>query len=213
MKTSLEKTKNSERVILFTRYPEPGKVKTRLVPALGPEGSCALHRQMTEGTVKQLQKLFFLRPVSIEIRYDGGNQGLMQEWLGSDWHFSTQGPDPLGLRLERAFQEAFQAGFHRVVLIGSDCPGLTRLLLEKALNHLAHHDLVLGPARDGGYYLIGMGRILRPLFVDIPWGTETVCHKTLEIAREMGLNVVLLETLDDIDRPEDLCLWEQGKDL
>jgi hypothetical protein len=212
MKTTPEKNNSLERVILFTRFPEPGKTKTRLIPALGPEGSCALHRQMTEGTVNQLQELFFLRPLSIEIRYDGGSQALMREWLGPDWHFSTQGPDPLGLRLERAFQEAFQTGFQRVVLIGSDCPGLKRPLLEKALDRLAHHDLVLGPAKDGGYYLIGMSRILTPLFNNIPWGTETVCHKTLEIARDLGLTVFLLETLADIDRPEDLGFGEQGRD-
>jgi uncharacterized protein len=213
METMPDKNNGSERVILFTRYPEPGKSKTRLIPALGPEGSCAVHRRMAEGTVKQLQKLFLLRPVSIEIRYDGGNQALMEEWLGPGWHFSAQGPDSLGTRMERAFQEAFQAGFHRVVLIGSDCPRLKGELLQKALDNLAHHDLVLGPARDGGYYLLGMSRILTPLFVDIPWGTETVCRKTLEIGRDLGLNILLLETLDDIDRPEDLALWEKLKEV
>ncbi len=213
MGTTPDKNNGTERVILFTRYPEPGKTKTRLIPALGQEGSCLLHRQMTEGTLNQLRELSLIRPVSIEIRYDGGNQALMQEWLGSDWPFSVQGPGSLGVRMARAFQEAFRYGFPRVVLIGSDCPGLKRKFLEKALDNLPLHDLVLGPARDGGYYLIGMNRLQSPLFVDIPWGTEKVCHITLEIAQDLGLNILLLETLEDIDRPEDLCLWKKFKDF
>jgi uncharacterized protein len=213
METRSDQNNGSERVILFTRYPEPGKTKTRLIPALGQAGACALHRRMTEETANKLRELSLLRPLSNEIRYSGGTQDLMQAWLGSGWHFATQGPGHLGLRMERAFQEAFQAGCLRVVLIGSDCPGLTPELLKKALDNLARHNLVLGPARDGGYYLIGMRRLLRPLFVDIPWGTEKVYLKTLEAARNLELNVLSLETLDDIDRPEDLTFWKHPKDF
>ena len=123
---------NPDRLILFTRYPESGKVKTRLIPALGPEGSCELHRLMTERTVHQLRIFSAARPEVVEVRFEGGNEALMKIWLGPDLHFHGQGSGDLGLRLEQAFQEAFQSGAKRVVIVGSDCPGLTPEILRKA---------------------------------------------------------------------------------
>ena len=118
----------------------------------------------------------------------------------------------MGLRMERAFQEAFQSGFKSVVLIGSDCPDRTPKIMEKAFDGLKHNDLVLGPAQDGGYYLIGLQKP-QPLFTDIPWGSAEVFNRTLEKAQALGLKVLLLETLQDIDRPEDLSLWERINDF
>lgn len=201
----------SDRLILFTRYPVSGRVKTRLIPALGPEGSCNLHRLMTEKTLQQLKEFSAFSSVSLEIRFDGGDKTLMKTWLGSNLNFQDQGQGDLGVRLERSFKEAFQAGSNRVVIVGSDCPGLTPEILQMAFDGLADQDLVLGPARDGGYYLIGLRRLLSPLFVNIPWGTGEVFNKTFEIANKLELDPVLLEPLDDIDRPEDLPLWEKFK--
>ena len=138
---------NSDRLILFTRYPVAGEVKTRLIPALGPEGSCELHRKMTEHTVDQLRIFSAACPEVFEVRYQGGNDSLMKQWLGSDLFFASQGNGDLGLRLERAFHEAFQSGANRVVIVGSDCPGLTPGILRQAFDGLADHDLVIGPAR------------------------------------------------------------------
>ncbi len=197
-------------LILFTRYPEAGKVKTRLIPALGPGGSCNLHRQMTELALKQLRELSSHRPVSIEVRFEGGDETLMKAWLGRDYCFSPQGTGDLGIRLERAFQEAFQSGSNSVVLIGSDCPALTPEIILKAFEGLKHNDLILGPAQDGGYYLIGLQKP-HPLFNDIPWGSDEVFNRTQEKARTLGLKICLLETLNDIDRPEDLPVWESLK--
>ncbi|MBI4766168.1 MAG: TIGR04282 family arsenosugar biosynthesis glycosyltransferase [Deltaproteobacteria bacterium] len=201
----------SDRLILFTRYPVPGQVKTRLIPALGPEGSCNLHRLMTEKTLQQLREYSAFLSISLEVRFDGGDEILMKAWLGPNLNFRDQGPGDLGVRLERAFKEAFQSGIDRVVIVGSDCPGLTPEILQKAFDGLADQDLVLGPARDGGYYLIGLSRLLSPLFVDIPWGTEEVFNKTIEISNKFKLKPILLELLDDIDRPQDLPLWEKFK--
>jgi uncharacterized protein len=200
-------------LILFTRYPVAGEVKTRLIPALGPEGSSELHRKMTEYTVQRLRIYSAACPEVFEVRYEGGNEALMKQWLGSDLHFHSQGSGDLGLRLERAFREAFQSGNNRVVIVGSDCPGLTPEILRQAFGGLVDHDLVLGPARDGGYYLIGLIRCLSPLFVDIPWGTEEVFNRTQETAQRLGLSQFVLEPLDDIDRPQDLPVWEKFKGL
>jgi uncharacterized protein len=201
-----------ERAILFTRYPEPGRVKTRLIPALGPKGACEHHRRMTEVAVKQLRELSTFRFLSVEVRFEGGTENLMKEWLGTDLSFSPQGQGDVGIRMERAFREAFQSGFKSVVLIGSDCPDRTAKILETAFVGLKNNDLILGPARDGGYYLIGL-KEPQPLFTNIPWGSGEVFNLTQEKAQALGLNVLLLETLQDIDRPEDLPLWARIKDF
>jgi rSAM/selenodomain-associated transferase 2 len=109
----------------------------------------------------------------------------------------------------RALQEAFQAGMNRVIIVGTDCPGLTDDLVRRAFRALNDDDLVLGPAKDGGYYLIGLSRPITELFWEVPWGTPEVMKKTLQIAEALQLRVSLLEPLDDVDRPEDLPVWEK----
>ena len=198
-----------EGLIIFTRYPEPGKTKTRLIPSLGPDGAAGLQRRMTEHTLTRVRELQRYRPVSVEVRYEGGNKHLMEQWLGADIPFRPQGNGDLGQRMARAFHEAFQAGMDRVVLVGTDIPHITPRILHGAFESLRSTDLVLGPVRDGGYYLIGMRQARPQLFVDLPWGTEKVMERTRRIANNLGLSVVLLEALDDVDRPEDLHLWEK----
>ena len=193
-----------ERVILFTRYPEPGKTKTRLIPALGPHGAAALQRTMTEQAVATLKGLADQRQVALEVRFEGGSLGEMQQWLAADIAYCPQGDGDLGNRLQRAFADAFAAGMQRVVVVGADCPSLTTEALCRALVMLAANDLVLGPASDGGYYLIGLGRPVPEIFSAIPWGTDKVLEQTLICARRLDLSVALLDPLSDVDRPEDL---------
>jgi hypothetical protein len=133
----------------------------------------------------------------------------MREWLGADLLYRAQSSGDLGHRMAHAFQEAFQAGMDRVVVIGSDCPGITDTILLRAFRALTHTDVVLGPALDGGYYLIGLRRFISRLFVDIPWGTETVLAQTRQVVRDLGFSLELLEYLGDVDRPEDLSIWEK----
>jgi rSAM/selenodomain-associated transferase 1 len=200
-----------DRLIIFTRYPEPGTTKTRLIPALGPEGAADLHRQMSEHTMTWARRLKNTPTVSLEVRYEGGDEHRIRQWLGSDIPFFHQGGGDLGARMARAFQEAFQAGMGRVTLVGTDCPGLTGRLIQKSFAVLKHSDVVLGPADDGGYYLIGLRRVIPQLFAEIPWGTDRVLQKTLRVAEAHQLQLSLLETLADVDRPEDLPIWEEVK--
>jgi len=198
-----------DRLIIFTRYPEPGMTKTRLIPVLGPEGAADLHRRMGEHTMAWARFLQTHSPVSVEVRFAGGDENLLRQWLGPDFLYHDQGRGDLGERMARAIADSFQSGGERVVLVGTDCPGLTGVLVQRALELLKSNDLVLGPASDGGYYLIGVRRIVPQLFSEILWGTSEVLEKTLRIADKMQLRVFLLEPLDDVDRPEDLPVWEK----
>ncbi len=204
-----------ECLIVFTRYPEPGKTKTRLIPALGPQGAANLQRQMTEHTLNQVRALQSWRSVTIEVRFDGGNLALIQDWLGHVIACQPQGSGDLGARMARSHQTAFEAGIDQVVIIGTDCPGLNAQLMAQAFHQLLTHDLVLGPAIDGGYYLIGLRRFIPELFSGISWGTADVLHQTVNIAKSLNLSVAYLTPLADVDRPEDLAVWEhthEGKE-
>lgn len=201
---------SEDRLIIFTRYPVPGKTKTRLIPALGAEGAAALQKQMTERTVARARQLRQEQPLFLEVRYEGSRASSMQEWLGSDLAFAAQRSGHLGLRMARAFQQAFRVGCKRVVLVGTDCPGLSVFLLREAFHHLQDNEVVLGPARDGGYYLLGLRFFLPQIFEGISWGTSTVLEKTLRTLGPLALSVFLLKTLGDVDRPEDLIASQQA---
>jgi uncharacterized protein len=201
-----------DKLIIFTRFPKPGETKTRLIPLLGKGGAAALHRGMTTHIAEEAKSLAKTRPLAVEIRYDGGSEILMRDWLGPDYAYRHQGGGDLGQRMFFAFGEAFSEGMDRVVLVGTDIPGLNGTIIETAMQGLLGHDLVLGPAIDGGYYLIGFNRPPnRALFTGIPWGTGIVLASTLRIAKEHGLSTALVETLSDVDRPEDVELLGQSR--
>ncbi|BCO07718.1 hypothetical protein GF1_00940 [Desulfolithobacter dissulfuricans] len=203
-------TLHAEQLIIFTRYPRPGEVKTRLIPALGPEGATDLHRTLTERMMTSGRILASLRPVDLHIFYTGADISLMQQWLGSEATYHVQEGATLGERMAHALETMIEAGGSRILLVGSDCPFLDPDLLATALDRLRHKDAVLGPAVDGGYYLIGIHRgvkvhALRHLFENIPWGSSRVFARTMERIREAGLSCSLLPRHRDIDRPDDLA--------
>ncbi len=202
-----------ERLVVFSRFPEPGKTKTRLIPALGAGGAAELQRRMAEHTLRRARHLAAGRGVSLEVRFDGGSRGLMQRWLGADLAYRLQGAGDLGERMARALRDAFRAGVQAAVIVGTDCPGLSVDIMETAFDALTENDLVLGPATDGGYYLIGLRGTasevaLRRIFEGVKWGTSEVLDRTLGIAGEIGISSRLLPPLDDVDRPEDLAAVE-----
>lgn len=199
-----------EALILFTRYPEPGKTKTRLIPLLGEDGAAELQRRMTIHAVIQVRQLARLRRALPLVCYEGADHTTMAAWLGPDLHHHPQGEGDLGVRMANAFRHAFQQGMDRVALVGTDCPGVSTNLFQKAFDSLTEHDLVLGPAEDGGYYLIGLRGLQPELFSGVPWGTDRVLERTLEIAAGLGLKVSLVDRLADVDRPEDVHLWGGG---
>lgn len=198
-----------DRLVIFTRYPQPGQTKTRLIPALGPEGAARLQRQMTELTCDRARQLRAAgvgdrRDLEIEIRFTGGDRQAMQQWLGDDLLYETQGDGDLGDRLARAVDRAFGSGAERVVVVGIDCPHLETPILQQAFSALDRAPVVLGPALDGGYYAIAVRRPYPQLFEGIPWGTEKVFQQTIDKCHNSCIEPALLPPLADIDRPEDL---------
>ena len=207
-----------QRLILFTRYPEAGTTKTRMIPELGAEGAAELQRQMTEHIRSRVDELRKLHPLTVEVRYEGGSEKLMTNWLGPGFSYCHQGRGDIGRRMGRALKDAFGQGCETVVIIGSDIPDITTDIMQKAFEALNQNDLVLGPAADGGYYLIGVHRKTfrhwnLPIFSDISWGTDRVLPQTLRIAKKLGLHYDLLDTLRDVDRPEDLSVWYRAAGL
>lgn len=193
-----------DQLTIFTRYPKPGQTKTRLIGALGKDGAAALQKELTEKTVQEIDQLVQTSTYEPVIYFEGGGLAAMQSWLGRDRQYKPQGTGGLGEKLKRAFGDAFNAGAQRVVTIGCDCPGLSKEHINRAFDALYFNELVLGPATDGGYYLIGIKRPLDELFENIPWGTDRVFETTVSLAQQLGLSTEILEELHDVDRPEDL---------
>ena len=202
-------TAQRRRLILFTRFPQVGRVKTRLIPALGPEGATALHRRLVLCALRTAQAAAQLCGAQLEIRFDRGSAESMHHWLGDDLFCRAQAEGDLGERMQQAFKESFQEGAESTIVIGSDCPALSPALLRDGFENLAHQPVVLGPATDGGYYLIGLTRHIPQLFRGITWGSDRVLNETVRILSDLKLTPALLTALDDIDRPEDLAAWNR----
>ena len=163
---------SNERLIVFTRFPAAGAVKTRLIPTLGAEGAAGLHRQLTLRTIRTAETVQRARGLDLQIHFEGGDTAAMQHWLGEDKTFAKQCRGTLGQRMAFAFKEAFSQGATAAVIIGTDCPELSEGVLGKAFEALRRSEVVIGPANDGGYFLIGLSRFVPEIFEEIAWGTD-----------------------------------------
>lgn len=193
-----------ERLLIFARFPEPGKSKTRLIPALGSHRAAEIYKAIAKSTLAVAKAFASERGCHIEIHFTGGDGKLMAEEFGDAFVYVEQRGDCLGSRLAAATERSFSSGARRVLVIGTDCISLDSQCLHEALNRLKNCDVVLGPATDGGYYLIGLRNQNSRLFQGIDWGSEQVLRQTKAVAKDLRLQTVYLSVLDDIDHPEDL---------
>ena len=192
------------------KYPRPGAVKTRLIPALGEARACELYRALVRHALATVDEFASSDggALVVEARVAGAPDATTaQAWLGAGVSICEQGDGDLGARMERATREAFVEGAGAVVVIGADCPQLTAATLGAAFVALGEKEIVLGPAADGGYYLIGLRRARPELFRGIAWSTDAVLAQTLAAARAFSVDCHLLKTLRDVDEPEDLAVW------
>lgn len=199
-------------LLVFLKKPAPGGVKTRLGAELGEEAAAELYRALAEEEVRrttprpdEYERVFFFSPA--EARPE------MEAWFPGEVWLPQQGPD-LGSRMTAAFAEAFRRGARRAAIVGSDVPWVSREIVLEALRSLDDHDLVLGPARDGGYYLLALDRVRPALFEGIAWSTPSVFPATVERAGALGLAVRVLDPLRDVDTLADVrAEWDRLRGL
>lgn len=189
------------RLPVFLKYPTPGRVKTRLAAEVGAEAAAAVYRACVEVTLERLAPLRAVITLCVD---PPEAVAAAQAWLGDGWSIRPQRGATLGDRLAEATGAAFADGAQRVVVIGTDSPWLRASDVEAAFGALGHADAVVGPAADGGYYLIGLARPAPQLFTGIAWGSASVYEATLATARRLGLRVQALAVGYDLDTVEDV---------
>ena len=186
-----------EALIIFVRNPVLGKVKTRIAATIGDENALAIYKHLLQYT-KQIASE---TGVTKHIFYaDELNQ--CDLWDGNEKYLQTG--DDLGDRMKNAFNCVFAKGYGKVIIIGSDCFELTPAIIDSAFDYLDESEIVIGPAKDGGYYLLGMSTPHPYLFDNIQWSTNRVFNETLGIMRENNLSISLLPELNDIDEAKDI---------
>ena len=186
-------------ILLFAKAPRAGSVKRRLSAAIGDEAAVAAYRAVGRRVALQIAVCY-----PLTVWYDPPDaEGEMRRWLGAH-EFRPQVAGDLGQRLGHAFDAHFALGEAPVLALGADAPDVDGSTIEVALEALEHADVVLGPALDGGYYLLGLRRPVPELFVDVPWGTASVLQVTMAACERCHLGVRQLETLVDLDTAADL---------
>ncbi len=196
-------------LILMLKYPDPGLVKTRLGREIGFENSARVYRLLVAGVMRVLRGLE--HPVLIccdPVR----SFEAYRKWLGKEHGFFLQQGKDLGERMHAAFRQAFEHGYPGAVLLGSDISGLERDIVEQALAWLQQQRPVLGPAEDGGYYMLGLERtdLDYSFFSHIPWSTSRVLEMTVQRMKKKGLTPCMMPQLRDVDTLEDLCMLFPG---
>lgn len=219
----------SEHVIVFTRYPEPGTTKTRLIQELGEAASATVQLCLTNHILEILQLVQAKRPwVTVEIKYTGGTKQQVNYWLSSHrrrclrCRWSEQVGQGLGERIANAFRDAFARKKQRVILVGSDIPAIDADVICTTFDKLAlgSCNMVLGPAKDGGYYLVGLGQNegddtidIYPLFAggEIEWGSSKVFQQQRKLAQRLQIRLEILpRILQDVDTVDDLVEIERS---
>ena len=203
-------TASGRSLLLFARLPVAGKVKTRLAPAYTPEESLELHRALLCDSLDLLNRAAAAAAAApvLYLSEEGALDPELSAKLGAATLALQHGAD-LGERLVRAFQERLAPGTRQVVVLGSDSPHLPAERVARAFETLESDEMVVGPARDGGYYLVGASRLHVSLFRGIPWGTGQVYRETVRRARKEGIRLASLPAWYDVDVPEAVALlWK-----
>jgi rSAM/selenodomain-associated transferase 1 len=193
-----------DHLLIFARHPVLGQGKTRLASTIGPAAALEVSHELLAQTRAAADGLVAVKTLWLAGEAPVGHAPFAQ-WAGYAQHPQPSGD--LGHRMHHAFARAFAAGATAAVVIGTDCPELTSVQLAAAFQQLATHEVVVGPALDGGYYLLGMRKLVPEFFVNKLWSTPFVLGATLADATRLGLSVARLPPLADVDTAEDLAAW------
>lgn len=191
------------RIIIFAKAPQAGFAKTRLIPALGPEGAAKLARRMLQHTLASAAEAA-IGPIELRVTPEITSPAWSGTEVSQEVAIANQGGGDLGERLARAAQPPLERG-EPVLLIGTDCVEMNAPLLRAAAAALKRRDAVLYPAADGGYVLLGLAKFHPHLFCDIAWSTESVARETVMRIRQSGWSLEIGAQLHDVDEPGDLA--------
>ena len=190
----------STAIIIFVRHPEIGKVKTRLAKVIGDKKALEVYTELLSHTLNITKSVDATKFVFYTEEVQKNDL-----WNEPGYFKCKQKGEDLGDRMRQAFYFVFQQRFKNVIIIGSDCYQLTSKIIEDTINRLSNDDIILGPAADGGYYLLGVNKFYSEFFEGKSWSTSEVATETIDDAKRLGLKFSLLETLSDIDEFEDLA--------
>jgi uncharacterized protein len=199
--------KKDTAIIVFTRFPVEGKVKTRLAKNMGNKFTVSFYKTCAEHTFSELVKV---KKYDMDIYLFCSEENEMTEvinWTMNKFSYQFQQGDNLGLRMFNAFKFVFNKGYKKVIIIGTDAPDISMNLVQSAISVLDNYSVVIGPANDGGYYLLGFKSKLMDLFSGIEWSTDSVLNNTIEKLNHSKTNYFMLNELTDIDTLEDLQNW------
>jgi uncharacterized protein len=186
-------------LIIFCRNPELRKVKTRLAKTLGDEKALAIYLKLSSHTRAITENLAIDKVV-----YYSNYVDTEDVWPNTTFQKKLQNGNDLGEKMNNAFVEGFQSGYERVCIIGTDCFELSRDIIKQAFDQLHTNDAVIGPAKDGGYYLLGMKKHMPELFRNKMWSTDTVATDTIQNFKDLSIIYTQLEVLTDVDEEKDL---------
>ncbi|MGE5795818.1 MAG: TIGR04282 family arsenosugar biosynthesis glycosyltransferase [Ignavibacteria bacterium] len=198
---------SKHKVIIFLKYPEVGKVKTRMAESLGGNFAAEFYKICAEYILNECLKLKE-SGIDLYIFYEGqANENKIKNWVPGSFKLICQKGENLGKRMYNAFSNFFKDKEEKIILIGTDIPDLSSSLIEKAFKYLENHDTVIGQSSDGGYYLIGLSRLNKDTFTGIPWSTDKVLMITLKKLEKRNSSYKLLPELIDIDTEADIVSW------
>jgi uncharacterized protein len=186
-------------LIIFYRNPELGKVKTRLAKTLGDEKALAIYLRLSSHTRAITENLAIDKVI-----YYSNFVDTEDVWPNTTFQKKLQNGNDLGEKMNNAFVEGFQSGYERVCIIGTDCFELSRDIIKQAFDQLHTNDAVIGPAKDGGYYLLGMKKPIPELFKNKAWSSDTVVTDTIQNFKDLSIIYTQLEVLTDVDEEKDL---------
>ena len=198
--------RKNKACIIFVKHPEVGKVKTRLASTTNENFAVKIYKTIAEHIFDEIEKLS--QSVDAFVFYsEKDSPQTVKEWVSKNYVYKAQKGNTLGEKMSNAFEHVFSLGYEKALIVGSDVPDISELVLDTAFNSLRNNDIVISPSDDGGYSLLGMKNYFKNIFDNIEWSTNSVFSKTEEKAKDSNLKLKILSTLNDIDTEDELKEW------
>jgi len=194
-------------LIVFVKYPQAGLVKTRLAKDLGEQEAVVLYERLAKMIIKRTKADVYHQAI---FYCPQDKRKEIMAWLGQDLEFQPQERGGLGIKMQEAFRQIFNQGVKKAIIIGTDSPFISKEVISRAFKCLDSNQCVVGPAYDGGYYLLGLSEFNDSIFKDISWSTKDVFIQTMERLKKINFKVSVLEKQLDIDTHQDFIIFKKN---